>query len=59
MDQQVLQCLQGTLSPVENTRKDAEHQLRQLFFHPGGLNISQLGHWKLNVGIGRGWAVIG
>lgn len=35
MDQQVLQCLQSTLSPEENVRKHAEEQLKQLFAIPG------------------------
>lgn len=35
MDQQVLQCLQSTLSPEGNVRKHAEEQLKQLFAIPG------------------------
>ncbi|KIR36656.1 hypothetical protein I352_01614 [Cryptococcus deuterogattii MMRL2647] len=43
MDQQVLQCLQSTLSPEENVRKHAEEQLKQLFAIPeGGLSLARL-----------------
>ena len=35
MDQQVLQCLQATLSLQEDVRRTAEQQLRELFLHPG------------------------
>ncbi|EAL18781.1 hypothetical protein CNBI0420 [Cryptococcus deneoformans B-3501A] len=43
MDQQVLQCLQSTLSPEENVRKHAEEQLKQLFAVPeGGLSLARL-----------------
>ena len=51
MDQQVLLCLQGTLSPVESTRKDAEHQLRQLFYHPGKSTALQRSDITLNGGV--------
>ncbi|KAK8849809.1 hypothetical protein IAR55_005145 [Kwoniella newhampshirensis] len=43
MDQQVLQCLQATLSPEETTRHHAEEQLKQLFSAPeGGLSLARL-----------------
>jgi hypothetical protein len=37
MDEQVLQCLQATLSAEEGTRRQAEEQLKQLFLIPGAL----------------------
>ncbi|ORX37597.1 armadillo-type protein [Kockovaella imperatae] len=43
MDRQVLDCLEGTLSPVEEIRKNAEQQLEQLFLHPeGGLSLARI-----------------
>ena len=39
MDEQVLACLQATLSPQEGIRQNAESQLKQLFLHPGELTM--------------------
>lgn len=35
LDQQVLQCLEATLSPEQGRRRDAEEQLKTLYHHPG------------------------
>lgn len=35
LDQQVLQCLEATLSPEEGRRRAAEEQLKTLYNHPG------------------------
>lgn len=35
LDQQVLQCLEATLSPEEGRRRGAEEQLKTLYHHPG------------------------
>jgi hypothetical protein len=47
MDEQVLNVLRETLSPVEATRRNAEEQLKQLSYHPG--QCSPLCHFSLRV----------
>ncbi|WOO82150.1 Importin-9 [Vanrija pseudolonga] len=43
LDQQVLACLEATLSPDEATRHAAEDQLQTLYSHPeGGLSLARL-----------------
>lgn len=43
MDGQVLQCLEATLSPHKELRRNAEEQLKQLYLHPeGGLSLARI-----------------